>query len=141
MQPTKTFPPEIEQFLRGAAYQWHVPFDVIADWAAELFGDAAPTVDEIATFIGQHLAGKLHVNRLHRDPALASLARQCRASGMTIDGVRAVCVRTLGPDRTPSRSRLAHYLRLVGVPGSPRVRLLPRSVPVWTCGYSRPHRT
>lgn len=91
-------------------------FDAIADRAAEKFGDVAPTVDEVATFVCQFLAGKMHVNRLHRDPAMAAFVRRCRASGMTIDAVHAACVQKFGPDRTPSCTRLGSYLLLAGVP-------------------------
>jgi hypothetical protein len=114
MKPTKTFPASIADFLRVAAYWWHVTFDVIAGRAAENFGAAAPTVDEVATFIGQFRAGKMHVNRLHRDPAMAAFVRRRRASGDTIDAVHAACARTFGPYRTPSRSVLARYLHLAG---------------------------
>ncbi len=91
-------------------------FDSIAAWTAERFGDAAPSLDEIATFICQFLYGKMNVNRLHRDPAMAAFARRCRASGMTIDAVQAACVQQFGPDRTPSRTVLGRYFVRAAVP-------------------------
>ena len=116
MQSVKTFRRDIELFLQRAARWWRVTFDSIATRAAERFGDAAPSVDEIATFICQFLCGKMNVNRLHRDPAMAAFARRCRASGMTIDAMQAACVQQFGPDRTPSRTALARYFVLAAVP-------------------------
>lgn len=107
--PAKTFPAAIEEFLWHIGARRDVTYDAVARLATERFGSAAPTVDEIATFIGVAYRGKVNLNRLHRDRAVARWLRENAGAG-TIRDLRCALVDRFGPDRTPSASSIHRFL-------------------------------
>lgn len=84
-------------------------YDEMARRAALVFGPSAPSAADIATFVGQHMAGRCNLNRLRRDRELAEWMRQ-NASALGIDALRAACLAAFGPERTPSRSAIGRFL-------------------------------
>jgi hypothetical protein len=106
---TKRFPARIEEFLWHIGARMDVTFDAVARLAAEYFGSAAPTVDEIATFICEAYRGKVNLNRMHRDTAVARWLR-VNKRGRTVRELRRAAVERFGEARVPSASRIHAYL-------------------------------
>jgi hypothetical protein len=105
------FPSRIETFLWNCS-RWHrMTFDAIADLARNLFGEAAPTVDQIATFVCIARRGDGWLRRFRRDRAVAELALEIARAGHTINQIRAALAQQFGEPRTPSRRALGSYLR------------------------------
>lgn len=108
MKTDRSLPTAVQRFLLNCGAWRGATFDGIAAQAAETFGTAAPSVDQVAVFLCRAYRGKANLNRFHRDRALVAWLLEHGASG-TIDDVRKDCMRKFGPDRTPSRSALGRF--------------------------------
>jgi hypothetical protein len=84
-------------------------FAAVARMAADQFGSAAPSVDEVATFICTFYAGKSNLNRFHRDLDLTVWLLENSTIG-TIDEIRTRCIERFGLIRTPSSKSLRAFL-------------------------------
>jgi hypothetical protein len=109
----KPFPPEIDRFIRADALRPTVTFDQIFRKVLARFGPAAPSYDEIATFICRAFPGRPQLARFRRDPVMTAWAVANMDTG-TIAQIRRRCVALFGRDRTPSHTGLQVYLKALG---------------------------
>lgn len=116
-----TFPAAVEEFLWHIGARRDVTYDTVWRLAVEKFGPAAPSLAEIATFIGVVYAGKVNVNRLHRDRAVAQWLRENKGN-RTLRELRRAAVERFGKDRTPSVSSIHRYLAALPGPSITRRR-------------------
>jgi hypothetical protein len=106
------FDPTIERFLWQHVWT-KLPFDVIAQKAAEKFGAQAPSPDDTASFLCAVGRGKCYLDRFRRDRVMARwLLENCTIG--TVKEIRAVCLRHFGAPRTPSEKQMAEFLHRAG---------------------------
>lgn len=107
-----TFDPAIEHFLWRHAWS-KLPFDVIAQKAAEQFGAQAPSPDDAAAFMCGSLRGKRNLDRFRRDRVMATWLLDNSSIG-TVKDIHAASIQRFGAQRTPSLKQMGEYLHRSG---------------------------
>ena len=114
MTEGRKFPSRVQTFLWHCAAWRHITFPAVAAQAAELFGEFAPTVDDIANFVCSVFHGKASLCRFRRDTQVVEWLFEHGREG-TIRQVREKCVARWGALRTPSMSALGDFMHRVGL--------------------------
>jgi hypothetical protein len=113
MTSLKSFPDEIERFIRLDALRPAVTFDQISQDVRVRFGPSAPGYDEIATAICHTFPWRAQLARFRRDPVMTAWIAVNMDTG-TIAQIRLACIARFGVDRTQSYTGLAVHLRGLG---------------------------